>query len=89
MSNIEDLLANQNQVIEAMQQLFRNFKKDPADRKTSTYIKKRMEMLDSYWMEFQTNHAQLCAYEERNYSYFSENYYEKANSFYNEARTTI
>lgn len=89
MSDIENLITNQNEVIEAMQQLFRNFKKDPADRKTPTYFKKRLETLEAYWTEFQTNHVKLCAFEERNYTYFSENYYEKAKTIYNQVKTTI
>lgn len=59
MSDIENLITNQNEVIEAMQQLFRNFKKDPADRKTPTYFKKRLETIEAYWTEFQTNHVKF------------------------------
>lgn len=89
MSTIEDLLANQNQLIDAMQQILRNFKKDPADRKTATYLKKRLDMLESYWSEFQANHVQLTMYENQNFAYFSENYYQKSKTLYNEVRTTI
>lgn len=89
MSNIEDILATQNQLKEAIEQHLRNFKKDGAERKTPTYIKKRLETLDSYWVEFQANHTQLYQYEGRDYPYFTENDYLRTKECYNDARSFI
>lgn len=86
---MEDLLTNQDQIMQAIEQLLRNFKKDGAERKTSTYVKKRLELLDKYWEEFQSNHKELSESKEQGYSYFSENYYLKTKTFYNEARAFI
>ncbi|KAF9406671.1 hypothetical protein HW555_013037, partial [Spodoptera exigua] len=76
-------------IIQAMEQQLRNFKKDSADRKTPANIKKRLQILDSYWREFQENHAKLGEFEDRGYAYFSENMYDKARIFYNEAQNII
>ncbi|KAF9405281.1 hypothetical protein HW555_013923, partial [Spodoptera exigua] len=88
-ATMENILANQDQIIQAMEQQLRNFKKDSADRKTPANIKKRLQILDSYWREFQENHAKLGEFEDRGYAYFSENMYDKARIFYNEAQNII
>ncbi|XP_050558193.1 uncharacterized protein LOC126912059 [Spodoptera frugiperda] len=88
-ATMENILANQDQIIQAMEQQLRNFKKDSADRKTPANIKKRLQILDSYWGEFQENHAKLYEFEDRGYAYFSENMYDKARILYNEAQDII
>lgn len=89
MSNIENILLTQNQLKEEIEKLLRNFKKDGGERKTPLYIKKRLEVLDSYWTEFQTNHTLLYQHEDHDYSYFAENHYQLTRDFYSEARTFI
>lgn len=86
---MEDLLSIQRQLIEAIDKLFTNFKKDGAERKNPSYIKRRLESLDQYWREFQANHIKLCEYDNRDFSYFSEKQYEKTSAFYNECRRII
>ncbi|KAJ8720880.1 hypothetical protein PYW08_006345 [Mythimna loreyi] len=86
---MEDLLENQNQLRQGIDQVLRNFKKDGPERKTPTYIKKRLEILDKYWEEFQLNHIQLSKSEERSHSYFTENFYQKPRQLYTEARACI
>lgn len=86
---MEDLLANQNQIMGAINQLLINFKKDGADRKTVPYIKKRLDTLDAYWQEFQLNHSQILNYEDQSHAYFVENWYLKTSTFYTETRTYI
>lgn len=86
---MENLLANQDQIMQAMEQLLRNFKKDSAERKTPSNIRKRLQTLDSYWSEFQSNHLKLCEGDTRSVSYFTDNLYQKTKLFYTEARDTI
>lgn len=89
MSEIENILQTQNQLKEEIEKLIRNFKKDGAERKTPHYVKKRLEVLDSYWAEFQLNHTLLYQYDDHDYTYFAENHFQKTKDFYNEARSFI
>lgn len=74
-STMENILANQDQIMQAMEQLLRNFKKDSAERKTPYNIKKRLQTLDNYWSEFQSNHLKLCEFETHSANYFTDNCY--------------
>ncbi|XP_026325377.1 uncharacterized protein LOC113234292 [Hyposmocoma kahamanoa] len=86
---MENLLAIQNQLIGAIEQLLINFKKDGADRKTPANIKKRLDTLEAYWVEFRSNHSQLCQYEDHSNEYFTKNTYEKTKQFYGEVRSYL
>ncbi|XP_072933674.1 uncharacterized protein [Epargyreus clarus] len=59
MSSVSDLLANQQQLASAIESVYTNFKKDGASRKTAEYIKKRLDLLDRYWFEYEANYSRL------------------------------
>lgn len=84
-----DILATQQKLIEAIFQILTNFKKDGADRKTTDYINRRISSLDSYWMEFNNNHLQLWACQDKSHAYFTENQYEKTKATYENIKTTL
>lgn len=63
MSSVNDLVANQQQLASAMENIYTNFKKDGASRKTPEYIKKRLDMLDMYWFEYESNYSRLSGME--------------------------
>lgn len=86
---MEDILSKQSELSLAMEKVLLNFKKDGPDRKTFEYIKKRLGVLDHYWEDYHTNHLILDRYEERDYSYFSENHYDNTSDFYKQARAYI
>lgn len=46
---MEDLVENKNQIMTAMNQLLVNFKEAGHERRSSKYIKRRLEALDAYW----------------------------------------
>lgn len=75
--------------MDAMNQLYRNFKKDGADRKSDDYIKRRLDTLDLYWQEFQINHGQLCEFSDQPHEYFTKNQFEQTRSFYTSTRNYI
>ncbi|XP_045456263.1 uncharacterized protein LOC123666100 [Melitaea cinxia] len=86
---MEDLLASQTQIMEAMNQFLINFKKDDAERKTPAHIKKRLSTLESYWQEFQNNHLRLCDSGDKSNEYFTSHYYKKTSDFYNDTRSLL
>lgn len=86
---MEDIYATQIQLKGAMEQLFSNFKKDGAERKTPDYIKRRLETLDAYWQEFQSNHIKMCGFGDRSHSYFINGVYEKLGEFYHSTKDFI
>ncbi|CAK1589313.1 unnamed protein product [Parnassius mnemosyne] len=59
---MDDFLANQQQIAQAIEHVFTNFKKDSSERKTSDCIQRRLDMLDKYWLEFKNNHARLSEF---------------------------
>lgn len=87
---MEALLTTQIQITSAINKQCLNFKKNGPERKTPAYIGKRLNALDSYWNEFQTNHTRLCAeFKDRNHRYFTENHYQRTKDFYHEVRNMI
>lgn len=80
---MEQGVETQEQIFGAMEQLLVNFKKDGTDRKTPEYIKRRLDTLDSYWQEYQSNHIKLCGLGNNDHPYFLNNQYEITKSRYN------
>lgn len=85
---MEGLLETQRQLMQAMEKLYSNFKKDGPDRKTPANIKRNLEILDRYYLEFQSNHEQLATYQ-ADHPYYDENHMEKTSKFYMEVRQKI
>lgn len=86
---MEDIIATQEQVEAAIEQLWVNFRKDGASRKTADYIKRRLDQLDKLWQEYQANHIELCGIGMRNHKYFIENKYESTQEKYSRVKTLI
>ena len=63
MSSVADILANQQQLASAIESVYTNFKKDGASRRTPEYIKKRLDLLESYWFEYESNFTRLLSKE--------------------------
>ncbi|KAH9629862.1 hypothetical protein HF086_005381 [Spodoptera exigua] len=72
MTTMEDLLATQQQIIEAIDKIYINFKKDGAERKTPDYLRRRLENLKQYFTEFHNNHMNLLSFEDQSHSFFNE-----------------
>lgn len=90
MAEYEDVMETQSEIMQAMEQLLTNFKKDPLDRRTPSNIKRKLETLEGYWTEFQMNHRQLEDLEDKlAYQYFKENYYQQTIKFYSETKKYI
>jgi hypothetical protein len=90
MEDYVGIIETQSEIMNGMEKLLTNFKKDSSERKTPTYIKRRLETLDQYWKEFQDNHVMLDEITDKlSYSYFTENYYDQTKKFYLETKGYI
>ncbi|KAL4702888.1 hypothetical protein ACJJTC_018216, partial [Scirpophaga incertulas] len=89
MSSIEDIYTNQLQIANAIEHVLTNFKKDGAERKTSDYLQRRMDMLDNYWHEFNNNHGKLSELGVESHTYFINNEYDRVRERYETIRSHI
>ncbi|KAJ8703597.1 hypothetical protein PYW07_017521 [Mythimna separata] len=89
MATMEDLLATQQQLIEGIDRLYSNFKKDGAERKTHDYLRRRLESLEQYFTEFHNNHMNLLSFGDRSHAYFTTDQYDKTKSKYSNIKTAI
>lgn len=86
---MEDILTTQHQLIEAINVLYTNFKKDGAERKTSDYLRRRLATLEQYFTEFHNNHMNLLSFGDKSHTYFSTNQYDQMTEKYNNIKTAI
>ncbi|KAL0838691.1 hypothetical protein ABMA28_016761 [Loxostege sticticalis] len=88
MSSFAEIMATQQQLATAIEQVWTNFKKDSSDRKTPDYLQRRVELLDKYWVEFEQNHSKLSEFGEDS-PYFENNDYERVRERYGSIRASI
>lgn len=86
---MEDLYVQQLELSELIKKIPTNIKKDSAERKTDDYFKRRSEILERYWSEFQNNHLAICEYGVREHTYFTNSEHEKVSKLYTAAKTLI
>ncbi|KAL4706744.1 hypothetical protein ACJJTC_014499 [Scirpophaga incertulas] len=86
---MENLFKNQTEIYDTLQKLLTNIKKDGNDRKNEDYCKRKIDLLESYWSDYQQNHRKLCAYADFNHVYFTEHYFDTAEELYNTSRDLL
>ncbi|PZC76470.1 hypothetical protein B5X24_HaOG204532 [Helicoverpa armigera] len=86
---MEDLYYQQLELSDLIKKIPINIKKDSAERKTDDYFKRRAEILEKYWSEFQNNHLAICEYGVREHTYFTNSEHEKVSKLYTAAKTLI
>jgi hypothetical protein len=86
---MESIINQQLQIMESMNKLYINYKKDGPNRRTVQTIKNKLCTLDSQWQEFQNNHEKLLEFESEDNIYFIEQRYENTRIFYQEVRSTF
>ncbi|CAK1545946.1 unnamed protein product [Leptosia nina] len=86
---MDKLVQRQQEVLECIRQIDRNFSKDSASRKTRDYIIQRLEKLDKLWAEFNSNHSALDMYRHEDVGYFAGNQYDQARKYYEEVRSKV
>ncbi|KAG7294774.1 hypothetical protein JYU34_022856 [Plutella xylostella] len=89
MEQVEALFENQVQILEAIKNQLRNFKKDTMDRKSLDSCQRRLETLEKYWIEFQNNDQKLRQYEIGEHEYFAQDYLNNAEKMYNDVKEYI
>ncbi|CAG4957903.1 unnamed protein product [Parnassius apollo] len=83
---MENVHANQVEIVGAIRKIGANIKKDGSERKTLDYFKRKLEVLESYWQDYQKNHSQLVKSESRTHPYFTNSEYEIAREQYNSVK---
>ncbi|KAF9813615.1 hypothetical protein SFRURICE_014993 [Spodoptera frugiperda] len=86
---MEAITINQTEIYDALVKFLTNFKKDGADRKTMDYCKRKLELLENYWRDYQRNHRKCCEISEFDHVYFTESCYDKAEEVYLSAKQLI
>ncbi|CAH2227630.1 jg280, partial [Pararge aegeria aegeria] len=84
------LYESQVELYAAMETLYTNMKKDGKERKAIiNYFTRKLEILESYWSEYQGNHEQLIALEDQSLPYFQEKLWENAGTLYQKIKDYI
>lgn len=86
MSTIGELIDRQQVAFENIKQIWTNYKKDSASRKTTEYLRKRIEALETHWSEFEQNHILIEQKGEKDIQYFKDDVYNKTRDIY---KTTL
>lgn len=78
MASIEELAEIQKNTGERIEQIIRNFKKDPATKKDTNYLTERLKRLEEEWLQFDTIDTQIRMLENLplEHDYFQTDYYQ-------------
>ncbi|XP_045448920.1 uncharacterized protein LOC123657418 [Melitaea cinxia] len=85
---MDTLLQRQAEILDAVKQIERNFKKDPSSRKTRQYLDAKLESIDKLCSEFNSNDNKLEAFRDDS-PYFAEEQYDRAKEYYAKVRFMI
>ena len=72
----DTLITNQYEIFDLMKKQFANFKKDPQERKTEIYFKKRLSTIEKYYVTFHSNHKLLSPHVEKKMNYVTDKIFE-------------
>ncbi|CAG9790348.1 unnamed protein product [Diatraea saccharalis] len=72
-----------------IERIITNFKKDSAARKTSEYLKTRLDTLNNLWSEFSSNNALLELEEDRKNDYFKKGVFKRIKQIFPEGLQLI
>lgn len=72
MSDLDNLLANQNDLLDKVKKSLRNFNKDSEGRRTQAYFSAKLANLATYRTRFEKNHDALLAELDSNDQYFKK-----------------
>ncbi|KAG7301335.1 hypothetical protein JYU34_014266 [Plutella xylostella] len=86
---MDSLYESQKNIFEAMTKLLSNMKKDPADRRTVDNCRRKMEMLDLLWSEYDANNKKLLPYESMEHQYFQKGEFELTKKLYRDIKAYI
>lgn len=89
MTSSANTYENQRELYENIKKIGINIKKDGWDRKNLDYFKRRMQMLENLWSEFQFNHDRLSTEVSAGHPYFTSDLYNTALMCYKEVKELI
>ncbi|XP_047998502.1 uncharacterized protein LOC125235909 [Leguminivora glycinivorella] len=77
MDDYDRILQRQREIIDAIQRVETNFKKDSDFRKTEEYLRTRIGAVDTLWEEFEKNNLKLRDAPDQTGEYFVDNVYQQ------------
>lgn len=86
---MEAIIARQQEIIQSIEQINRNFKKDSKSRKTVDYVEQKLQLLDELFQDFRLNDTQLQTYPDKTHEYFTNNMCTQVKSYYDTTRNMI
>ncbi|KAH9634826.1 hypothetical protein HF086_012240, partial [Spodoptera exigua] len=84
-----EMYENQLELYESIKKVGINVKKDGWDRKNSDYFKRRMQLLENLWNDFQFNHDRLSTEEAMSHPYFTSELHSKTLHCYKTVKELI
>ncbi|KAF9408765.1 hypothetical protein HW555_011656 [Spodoptera exigua] len=84
-----EIYENQLELYESIKKVGINVKKDGWDRKNSDYFKRRMQLLENLWNDFQFNHDRLSTEEAMSHPYFTSELHSKTLHCYKTVKELI
>lgn len=88
-TELNQLIANQQECYEQIKAIHTNFKKDGPARKTLEYLSKRIDSLDTYWAQFTITHKHIQQWEYQESDYFRQDVYSVTYKLYTELRAEM
>lgn len=91
MASFEELVEIQKNTGKRIEQIIRNFKKDPASRKDTTYLTERLRRLEEEWLQFEAIDTKIRTLEnlKLEHDYFQNDYYQSTSDAVQEYKEII
>ncbi|KAF9803267.1 hypothetical protein SFRURICE_007113 [Spodoptera frugiperda] len=86
---MEGLYDSQLEIREAMKKMKINIKKDGFERKNEDYFRRRSDLLESYWSDYQNNHMRIYASGVKDHQYFLNSEHEQTSQLYTSIKALI
>lgn len=88
---MEQKLKDQVEVIEALQKILSNYKKDANNRKTVPYLEKRLDVTQTLWSLFDKNNTFLATFADQaaEQPYYTDNCYDSTKKLYTDIILTL
>lgn len=89
MENTQRLINKQSEIVAFVQQMERNFKKDSSERKSPSYLLKKLSILEDNWQLFQMNDSKINECEVQEGPYFDIKVFDQMKGLYLRFRSMI
>ncbi|KOB73775.1 Uncharacterized protein OBRU01_06070, partial [Operophtera brumata] len=85
----DSMFINQTELYETLTKFLTNIKKDGSERRTIDNYKRKADMLEVYWREYQENHRKMCEFAELDHVYFKKGCFDTVEEVYSNIKEII